>query len=43
MLKAKNDHKKAVVAVARKLSVVLHAMWKNGEAFRAEPSLAEAA
>lgn len=43
MLKAKNGHKKAVVAVARKLSVVLYAMWKSGEAFRAEPVPAEAA
>lgn len=43
MLKAKNGHKKAVVAVARKLSVILHAMWKGGEAFRAEPVPAGAA
>ena len=43
MLKAKNGHKKAVVAVARKLSVILHAMWKSGEAFCAEPALAKAA
>ena len=43
MLKAKNGHKKAVVAVARKLSVILHAMWKGGEAFRAESVPAEAA
>ena len=43
MLKARNGHKKAVVAVARKLSVVLHAMWKSGEAFRTEPVPAEAA
>jgi hypothetical protein len=37
MLKARNGHKKAVVAVARKLAVILHAMWTTGEAFRAEP------
>lgn len=43
MLKAKNGHKKAVVAVARKLSLVLHAMWASGEVFRAEPTLAKAA
>jgi transposase len=43
MLKAKNGHKKAVVAVARKLSVILHAIWKSGEAFCAEPALAKAA
>ena len=42
-LKAKNGHKKAVVAVARKLSVILHAMWKSGEAFCAEPARAKAA
>ncbi len=32
MVKAKNGRKKAVVAMARKLSVILHAMWKSGEA-----------
>jgi transposase len=37
MLKARNGHKKAVVAVARKLAVILHAMWKTGAAFCAEP------
>ena len=42
-LKARNGHKKAVVAVARKLAGILHAMWKRGEAFRAEPTLAGAA
>jgi transposase len=43
MLKARNGHKKAVVAVARKLAVILHAMWTTGEAFRAEPLAAGAA
>jgi transposase len=43
VLKARIGHKKAVVAVARKLAVILHAMWSKGEAFRAEPILAEAA
>jgi transposase len=42
-LKARNGHKKAVVAVARKLAVILHAMWSSGEAFCAEPALAKAA
>ena len=42
-LKAKNGHKKAAVAVARKLAVVLHAMWAKGAAFCAEPTLAKAA
>ena len=42
-LKAKTGHKKAVVAVARKLAVILHAMWAKGEVFRAEPAPAEAA
>jgi len=37
MLKARNGHKKAVVAVARKLAVILHAMWKTGTTFCAEP------
>jgi transposase len=36
MLKARNGHKKAVVAVARKLAVILHAMWKTDAAFSAE-------
>lgn len=38
MLKARNGHKKAVVAVARKLAVILHAMWKSNAAFCAEPA-----
>ena len=42
-LKARTGHKKAVVAVARRLAVVLHAMWATGEAFRAEPLPAKAA
>jgi transposase len=37
MLKARNGHKKAVVAVARKLAVILHAMWKTDAVFCAEP------
>lgn len=43
MLKTKNGHKKAVVAVARKLAVILHAMWMSGEAFCAETTPAKAA
>jgi transposase len=39
MLKARNGHKKAVVAVARKLAVILHAMWKTDAVFCAEPAL----
>ena len=35
-LKARLGHKKAVVAVARKLAVVLHAMWSAGQPFRAD-------
>lgn len=27
-------HKKAVVAVARKLAIIMHAMWKNGSEYR---------
>jgi transposase len=42
-LKARNGHKKAVVAMARKLAIILHAMWKRGAAFCAEPTLAAAA
>ncbi len=34
---------RARVAVARKLAVILHAMWSRGEAFRAEPPGAVAA
>ena len=33
----KRGKKRAVVAVARKLAVVLHAMWRNGECFQAFP------
>jgi transposase len=43
LVKARTGHKKAVVAVARKLAVILHAMWATGEAFRAEPIPAKAA
>jgi transposase len=39
-LKKRIGHKKACVAVARKLAVVLHRMWHTGEAFR-WPSKAE--
>jgi transposase len=42
-LKARTGHKKAVVAVARKLAVILHTMWSKGEAFCAKPILAKAA
>jgi transposase len=35
--------KRAAVAVARKLSVVLHAMWKAGKPFEAWPSAPAAA
>jgi transposase len=33
----KRGKKRAVVAVARKLAVVLHSMWRNGECFQAFP------
>ena len=33
----KRGKKRAVVAVARKLAVILHAMWRNGERFQAFP------
>lgn len=32
-LKARTSHKKAVVALARKLAVLMHAIWKNGTTF----------
>ena len=35
-LKARLGHKRAVVAVARKLAVVLHAMWAKAEPFRTD-------
>jgi transposase len=41
-LKARLGHKKAVVAVARKLAVVLHAMWSAGQPFRADVATAAA-
>ncbi len=40
-LAAKRGHKRAVVAVARKLAVIMHRMWLDGSEFRfsaAEPS-----
>ena len=33
----KCDKKRAVVAVARKLSVILHVMWRSGEKYTAFP------
>ena len=35
-LKARLGHKRAVVAVARKLAVILHAMWAKGEPFKTD-------
>ena len=32
-LKQRTSHKKAVVALARKLAVVMHAIWKDGTEF----------
>jgi transposase len=43
MLKARTGHKKAVVAVARKLAVTLCAMWNTGAASTAEPARVETA
>ena len=37
------ERTKAVVAVARKLAVILYAMWKTGAAFTAEPAGVETA
>ena len=34
---AKRSHKKAVVAVARKLAVVMHAMWRDGTEYAERP------
>ena len=35
-LKKRTSHKKAVVALARKLSVIMHAIWKDGTEFEAK-------
>ncbi len=32
-LKRRTSHKKAVVALARKLSVIMHALWRDGTVF----------
>jgi transposase len=37
---AKRCHKKAVVAVARKLAVIMHAMWRDGTAYADRPHAA---
>jgi transposase len=39
----KRGKKRAVVAVARKLAVILHSMWRNGECFQAFPQAASVA
>jgi transposase len=41
-LKARLGHKKAVVAVARKLAVILHAMWAKEEPFQTDAVAAAA-
>ena len=33
-IQRQRGHKKAVVAVARKLAIILHAMWRDGSSFR---------
>lgn len=35
---AKRCHKKGVVAVARKLSVIMHAMWRDGSEYADQPT-----
>lgn len=35
-LKRRTSHKKAVVALARKLSVIMHAIWRDGTEFEAK-------
>ena len=42
-LKARLGHRRAVVAVARKLAVVLHAMWSKAEPFRTDAAVTAAA
>ena len=39
----KNAKKRAVVAVARKLAVLLHALWKNGTDYQPQRQMAQAA
>ena len=39
----KRGNKRAIVAVARKLAVILHSMWRNGERFQPFPQQAEVA
>ena len=34
-------HRKATVAVARRLAVVMHAMWRDGTAYAGDPSASE--
>lgn len=40
---AKRCHKKGVVAVARKLSVIMHAMWRDGSEYADRPDAASEA
>jgi hypothetical protein len=39
----KRGKKRAIVAVARKLAVLLHSMWRNGQPFHAFPQAAKVA
>jgi transposase len=38
----RSSHRKAVVAVARKLAVIMHAMWTDGTVYLGDPSASEA-
>lgn len=42
-LRERIGFRRAVVATARKLSVILHAMWRKGAPFQAEPGAGMAA
>jgi transposase len=33
-IQRQRGHRKAVIAVARKLAIILHAMWRDGTEFR---------
>jgi transposase len=41
-LKARLGHRRAVVAVARKLAVILHAMWSKAEPFKTDAAVVAA-
>ncbi len=40
-LAKRGNHRKATVAVSRKMAVIMHAMWSDGTSYIGDPSASE--